>query len=254
MNRWALTVFLIATNLLITSNPCAAQTGGAAKELDGFATTRSEVLSLISGSTNRIRIVSDFLSDGEIVSALYIAQYRKVDVKVLLGVTKASHVLSRLSYLKNQNIQVWLRPRGFYAEHPTLILADDSLYSLNAELDYMARHRRFMLIQLPNDLASRFAQAFDQASTSSLVPEARPMPLVGKPSRGGHKVSSYSNPSSSDGSGRPAQTRAAGEPEDGSHDTNGVYRYSRKKHNPGSGIPTKLPKETIMQNKADQGR
>lgn len=243
---------LIAAGVMSTSSALAQQEVSTERNLDGFAAARTEILTLIGGATQSIRIATDFLSDGEIASALYIAQYRKVNVQVLLGPAKATSVLSRLSFLKAQNIPVWLRPRGFMASHPTVIQVDQNLYSLNADLDYMARHRKFILSPLPATQNKAFEDGFETASTSGISPDPKPLPLVGKPGSGPRRrtpPTKAAHANSENGTGTESMPDQAS-----ASDANGnaPYRYNRKKEKPTNGIPTKLPKTTILQERSRQ--
>jgi hypothetical protein len=221
------------------------------RSFDGFAATRTEVLGLIGGASQTIRIVTDFLSDGEIASALYIAQYRKVSTQVLLGPGRATNVLSRLNFLKSQNIQVWLRPRNFMANYPTLILVDSTLYGLNAELDYQAKHRKFTLTRLPASSVKPFEDGFQIAANTGISPNPKPTPLVGRPGaqsrrRGNaaYQPSRLNSPMSS-----PLESTDGNVGGD-ARNPNAPYRYGRNKDKPASGVPTKLPKSTILQDRS----
>ena len=55
------------------------------KNTNNFEELREEVLQIISKSQKRIWLTSDFLTDGDIVTALYFAKVRKPHVFVLLG-------------------------------------------------------------------------------------------------------------------------------------------------------------------------
>src|SRR5688572_28404829 len=88
----------------------AATTEASVISFTTFAELRAYMLDAISGASKRIWLTTDYLTDGEIVSALYVARYRKLDVQVLFGRAKANFYMSRLAYLKNQNIPVFLQP------------------------------------------------------------------------------------------------------------------------------------------------
>lgn len=243
----------ITGNLLLSiaavsfhSNPLFAQTAGA-KEFDGFPAVRNEVLSLIGGATSRVRVVTDFLSDGEIVTGLYIAQYRKVNVQVLLGQARATNVLSRLNYLKAQNVPVWLRPRGFMPHYPTVLLVDDKLYTINADLDSMARHRRFSMTILADTEVGKFTDAFDTATSTGVSPTPRTTPLVGRPGARSKTTHVYRPDGDSASSNRGSQNAGAEESPADTAAKTGAYRYNRNREKPTNGIPTKLPKTTILQ-------
>ena len=221
----------------------------AGKEFDGFPSVRAEVLNLVGGATTRIRVVTDFLSDGEIVTGLYIAQYRKVNVQVLLGQARATNVLSRLNYLKAQNVPVWLRPRGFMPQNPTILLIDDKLYTLNAELDSMAKHRRFVMNLQPDTEVAKFVDMFDTATSTGVSPTAPSTPLVGR--AGAHSKSQriYNPESNGVSNSRLPQRSGTEAAENDAAVKAGAYRYNRVKEKPTNGIPTKLPKTTIWQDR-----
>ncbi|MCX6126747.1 MAG: hypothetical protein NTV34_18610 [Proteobacteria bacterium] len=226
------------------------------RNLDGFPATRAEVLSLIGGATQTIRIVTDFLSDGEIASALYIAKYRKVNVQVLLGAPRATSVLSRLNFLKEQSISVWLRPRTLAPSYPTVIVVDQAIYTLNADLDYQARHRKFTLTRLPDNLVKNFEDDFQKAANTGISPTPKPLPLVGRPGGSGRQrvhnapYNQPNNPSQSSAlrpnSDQGPSQNTGGEWQDGTP----AYRYGRTKDKPANGIPTKLPRNTILQDRS----
>lgn len=222
------------------------------KNFDGFAAARSEILTLIGGATQNIRIVTDFLSDGEIVSALYIAQYRKVNVQVLLGPGRATSALSRLNFLKAQNIPVWLRPRSFMSSHPTVLLVDQNLYALNAELDYMARHRKFTLATLPAHQIPDFEQNFQTAASTGFSPTPKPTPLVGRSGSGGGRKGARQNQAVQETDPYDTSTNTEHDGFQMNKNRDSHYRYSRQKDRPSTGVPTKLPKNTILQDREQQ--
>lgn len=221
----------------------------AGKEFDGFPAVRAEVLNLVGGATTRVRVVTDFLSDGELVTGLYIAQYRKVNVQVLLGQARATNVLSRLNYLKAQNVPVWLRPRGFMPQHPTVLLIDDKLYTLNADLDSMAKHRRFILNLQPASEVAKFAELFDTATSTGVSPTPRSTPLVGRAGSHPRNQRVYNPDSNSSSTGNLSQHGGSDASDNQAGGKAEAYRYNRVKEKPTHGIPTKLPKTTIWQDR-----
>lgn len=238
---------LVASFAFLATNAFAEAT--SSKELDGFPAVRSEVLNLIGGATTRVRVVTDFLSDGEIVTGLYIAQYRKVNVQVLLGQARATNVLSRLNYLKAQNVPVWLRPRGFMSQYPTILLVDDKLYTLNADLDSMAKHRRFAITAVPDTEVAKFADQFESATSTGVSPTPRNTPLVGRPGAHSRGRGTYNPDNDKATSHQNARSSASEESEQDRATKAGAYRYKRVKEKPTTGIPTKLPKTTIWQDR-----
>lgn len=214
-------VFAVALAVYGGARPAAA---AESKTFSSFADLRNELLNDIGGATHRLWLVTDFLTDGELVSALYVAQYRKLDVQVLLGKAKANHYMSRLNYLKNQNIPVYLKPETLKLSRPTAILCDDQLYLVDGELDFMAKYKKYTVDVTDGSEASSFAAAFAAAANLKLPAMARQLPLVG---RAGGKGRVYVPP--------PASTYSA-------HAEPGVYTYDHHKQPRPEGVPAKLPK------------
>lgn len=229
------------------------------QSFDGYPATRVELLNLVSRTKKSLRIVTDFFSDGEMASSLFIAQYRKVDVKVMLGQGRANQIFSRLGFLKEQGIPVWMRPKGFYSESTTLIAADGVLYTLNADLDSSARHRKFTLTSIEGKAAQVFKDAFDVASIGGIVPQARRLPQVGR-SRPDARVYRPEGPVIRDPSKNPTSNRSVrgslgtvGADESDLSSGESTFRYSNRGEKPSTGVPTKLPRSTILQERATRG-
>jgi hypothetical protein len=214
-------VFAAALAMVGGSRPALAD---ESRTFESFADLRNELLNDMGGATHRLWLVTDFLTDGELVSALYVAQYRKLDVQVLLGRAKANHYMSRLNYLKNQNIPAYLKPETLKPSRPTAILCDDKLYLVDGELDFMAKYKKYTVDILEGPEASSFAAAFAAAANLKLPAVAHQLPLVGKAGgRGRVYVPS------------PASTYSA-------HAEPGVYTYDHHKQPRPEGVPAKLPK------------
>jgi len=208
----------------------AEGTSVATRRMESFSDLRNEILNSIGGATRRIWLASDFLSDGEIVSALYVAQYRKVNVQVLLGRGKSNSYMSRLNYLKAQNIPVFLKPPSMRGGPATSLLTDDTLISVNGELDFLARNRRFDLtVNTPAD-AKKFEVEFTSAIQQGIPAHAAAMPLVGRANNQGKYVP------------QPATSRSSA-----TISPDGTYRYGRAREARPSGVTEKLPRATILQ-------
>jgi hypothetical protein len=219
-----------------------------------FAALRTELLSMIGGSGKRVLLCTDFLTDADIVSSLYIAQYRKVDIKVLLGREKSTNILSRLNYLQQVNIQTSLRPRDFYPSFNTILLIDDRLITLNSNLDYMAKAKNLSVTTRPTTEIAAFDAAFLQAMSGQVAPPSTPLPQVGR-----HRPASQRNQTTPP-RGTPIKTQGTvsqASEQDSTADTptkqletppqKGAYRYTNVKDKPQNGIATKLPRTTITQ-------
>lgn len=211
------------------------------KTADSFGEIRSEVLNSIGAASQRIWLVTEFLTDGEIASALYVAQYRKVDVQVLLGKAKSAHYLSRLSYLKNQNIPVFLRPDSWRPPSVTAILTDQKVWLIDGELDSLSHVKRFNIQQGSPSEAAQFAQGFAQAANLKVPALPRPLPLVGraKGMRGGWGKAYVPENSGSHPVGATSRLMPSAPRYESGSDS---FIYDRRPTPRPDGVPAKLPK------------
>jgi hypothetical protein len=150
-----------------------------------------------------------------------------------LGRQKANAYLSRLGFLKTQNISVFLRPSDFKTAS-TALLADQQLIFIDGELDFRATHKRYNITIATEQEKKAFEAAFARATSSAVPAIPNPVPLVGRPrSRG--RQSDYG--------------RVYSGPGVSSRDSEGAYGYSYSDTKAPAGVPKKLPKETILQKK-----
>ncbi len=210
--------------------------GFSLKNTANFDELRHNVLELIGSSKRRVWLITDYLTDGDVVSALFLAKYRKVDVKVFLGRTKQNQYLSRLSYLKSQNIPVFTRPEhGFVA--PTLVFVDQKLYTINRDLNSLARIGQAQIAQASPADVKNFVSWFRDALEYPEAAVMRPELQVGR-SRS-----------------RPAESRRSSAADEGTPvskyngEDDGSYNYDRSSlsRRAPEGIPTKLPKVPVWQ-------
>jgi len=214
--------------------------GFGLKNTANFDELRHNVLELIGSSKRRVWLITDYLTDGDVVSALFLAKYRKVDVKVFLGRTKQNQYLSRLSYLKAQNIPVFTRPEhGFVA--PTLVFVDQKLYTINRDLNSLARIGQAQISQASPADVKNFVSWFRDALEYPEAAVVRPEMQVGR-SRS-----------------RPAESRRA---DPGYEETpvskyngeaDGSYNYDRSSlsRRAPEGVPTQLPRVPVWQKNRD---
>lgn len=225
--------------LLTLATPAFSQDD--TKTMTSFADLRAEVLDAIGGATRRVWLVSDYLTDGEIVSALYLAQYRKLDVQVLLGRSKANFYMSRLNYLKNQNIPVFLKPDTFKPGQPTALLADDRLLLIDGDLDFLAKVRQYHLQIASTERRDVFQAGFSSAANLRVPAVPHQIPLVGKATGRGRVYSPGLSTSSGASAPIPAGVvrSSNGSPR---IDESGAYVYDRASQPRPSDVPAKLPK------------
>lgn len=152
-----------------------------AQQFDSVGELRNEVLHFIGNAERRIWMTTDYLTDGEIVTALTIARYRKIDVQVLLGRGKASLPTSRLGYLKNQGIPVFIKTGTFKPDSPTSLLIDEAVYFIDGELDSLAKYKKFHFVLGANDQKVSYEASFAHAAHVAIPANPKPIPLVGRP-------------------------------------------------------------------------
>ncbi len=221
------------------SSPTAPSVPPSQQRFFGFSEARGELIRLISSSTARVWLVTPFLSDGEVAAALYVAQYRKIDVKALLEKFKANAYMSRLDFLKKQNIPVFLKPDSFKPPVDTVLLIDDSLYYFTGELDFLAKTKEFTLTKAPEERATVFEAEFRKAFESGIAAIPHPIRLVGRPRP--NVPGAYSG-----GSRGVYRSRANYSPEE----VQGSFSYDFSKPQPRPpGVPSNLPRETVFQKK-----
>ena len=90
---YLMTIMLLVQTRAASSSqaPQSPQTSPSfvSRDFSEFTELRNQILNLMGLAQNRIVIVTDFLSDGEISTALFLAKYRKIQVRVFLGQKKA---------------------------------------------------------------------------------------------------------------------------------------------------------------------
>jgi hypothetical protein len=217
--------------------------------MSNFTELRSGLLNLMSAAKQRIWLVSDYLTDGEIVTALYIGQYRGVDVKVLLGKRKSNLYMSRLRYLKNQNIPVYYKPEKFPSGYSSQMLIDGTLYKISGELNFLDKSSAFKIQKATKIELAAYIEEFQKAAGKNAPTIPDTMPLVGTPrhnARGEPLGASRAPVSARERVRATPPSRSEPAPYVNHGDT---YNYDR---NPQSrdvpqGLARKLPSKTIAQ-------
>lgn len=177
--------------LLLAPRPLLAAPESYNKTFSAYKDLRGDVLNLMGQARSHLWLVTDNLTDGDIASALYLAQYRKVDVKVLLGRKNARTYMSRLSFLKSNKISVFIKPNNFAYSMPSGILIDGRLFALNTNLDSSYQGGEFSVKLKRHSDALDFVKGFRRALGKSIPANPLPMPLVGRPSFRGGNVRYY---------------------------------------------------------------
>lgn len=247
MKQFLVILLLASTVGFAQTEAIQPQTQSPSKiKYDSFANLRNEVLTAIGGATQRIMLTTDFLSDGEIVTALYIAQYRKISVTVLLGKAKANSYMSRLNYLKAQNIPVFIKPARFSPSAPTIMLVDQNLYIVNGELDFLAKYRSFEIRYGSEQEKEQYMKSFADATQQAIPAIPHQTPMVGRPNLS-RRAPAYSpsKPAGNIDGVEDSQAIQAGGQQEGDS-----FRYFNDPKARPANVPDKLPKTTIWQKKA----
>jgi hypothetical protein len=222
----------------------------AVKTFNGFSEVRSELLNFMGGAKKRIWLSSNYLTDGDLVSALYIAKYRKLDVQVLLGKRKSNFYMSRLNFLKNQKIPVSIEPRSFPTSGQSAVLVDDNLLVINGDLNFLNKNYKYKSYVASHDYRGEYVTAFAKATSQPIPARAIPRPLVGRPRNQNTTTTATATPSTKNPWKKPTPTarerfyfRAYGK--------DGSYNYDRtaKETVAPSGVPTRLPSVPLYKKK-----
>jgi len=209
-----------------------------------YAEVRSEILNMISGAGRRVWISSEMLSDSDIAAALLVAQFRRLDVQVMIGPKGNSEPLSRVPNLVQQGINAFVRPRNLAMRFQTAIITDERMVWVDASLDpYVMRG---MVAVEPAGDQERMAheQAFgvpadNKVRASSKVSNKR----VGRQRNVAVIDAAPAQPATS------TKYVPSNVGEIKTETIGGVYNYNRTRHDrkPPDGISAKLPGMTIRQ-------
>lgn len=211
-----------------------------AQTFTNFADAKSVLLDQMGMAKVSIQLYTELLTDADIVSALYLAQYRKVNTTVMLGKANSQHFLSRLRDLKKQHIAVFEAPPQFPTQHRTVLAIDGQIPQvLDAPLDYRTRAKSFRIQTATSPQLELYRRFFGEILSTGVVPKDSPnLPKVGRasPTGGGAYRQRYPT--------RPAPYNP---------EVKDAFRYQTVR---GAPIPKDaakvLPKETIMQKKERQ--
>lgn len=144
---WSLSAFAESSALDLGAPQAPAPTPGfSIRTAANYDDLRHTIGELIASSKKRVWILTDFLSDGDIATALLLSKQRRLDVKVFFGRDKLNAPSSRISFLKTQGVQVYIRPtHGFVA--PTLLFVDQKLFTVNRDLNGQNRFGSSQIVQ-----------------------------------------------------------------------------------------------------------
>lgn len=226
------------TEGLFVPQPELPVPGPNLKQTANFDDLRHNVLNLLSSGKKRIWLLTDYLTDGDVVSALFLAKYRKLDVKVFLGQSHLNSYMSRLNYLKAQNVPVFERPEHGYIA-PTILLIDQRLFTINRDLNALARSGTAQISQASPAEVTTFVAWFKDVVDNPISVEPKPLPAVGRSRNPKGPRSWQPSPSSSVSSYQ--------------GESDGSYNYDRSglSRRAPEGLATKLPRTLRWQKPAE---
>jgi hypothetical protein len=220
-------LFVAAASLQVHANPVSK--ANTFEKSQDFYHLRKQIIELLSSAKTQIILVSDFLTDGNIATALYLAKYRNLSVKVFLARPYITRYLSRYDYLKNQGVTVYIRPKSFPFKAKTILKVDNNLYEINRDLDVL-KSKTSGSLKL---IAKKWNGYFDQSINKAIQAKGN----VNLPQRQNKPTASKQN-SETKSSANQVSKDYAREP-------SGAYNYDNgqnKKKKAPYGIAKKLPK------------
>lgn len=151
---------------------------------DTFATYgvfKDKLAEAMRSARTKIFVASQFLSDGDIATALFAAKLRGVRVLVLLDKRESVHFLSRHEYLTRNGVPTFIKPlASLQMEGLSTIAIDEKVWRVDARFDDKASgpvriepspytthevHDWFTSQKTQSLMAPKFAQAEDAANT-----------------------------------------------------------------------------------------
>lgn len=140
----------ISTKLLL---PNAAK-----KTYSNYLDLQQHVLELMRSAKRRIWLTSRYLNDDEVVLGLYVARYRRVDIRVGVSKSQAMSRGSKYQALKNENIHIRLLNLKESTSSPSSLVVDDKGYRISTNFDPTNDSERFELVEVKINPKNRISQ------------------------------------------------------------------------------------------------
>ncbi len=144
---------------------------------ENYDAMRQFLIKELNSAKKRIWVATDYFTDNEIATALFVAKYRNIDVNILIGGTKANAHMSRVRFFKNNNVPVFQIPNNFVQETPTSVFIDDQLLNIDIPLNFMEVAGRVNIFYGTNPKKSQYDAAFAQALKKNIDPYYKPSNL-----------------------------------------------------------------------------
>lgn len=137
------------------------------KRYGDFSSLRRDILAMMAGAERRVWLISEFISDYDVSLALYVAKFRKLDVRVVLGRERLDTSLSQYRYLYRHRIPVKV-VSGL--RQTTILICDDRMFQLNSDLDFLTARKSFLFHAVAKPQIGKFAQVMGVNKDSWLGP------------------------------------------------------------------------------------
>lgn len=239
---WHSPIAVALVTIVLFIAPPSHGEGIATRRFDDFISLRTDLSDMVSVATTRVWLVSDFLSDGDLVAALYMAKYRKIDVQVMLGQARANNYMSRMDFLRKQGIPVFLKPDKFPDFGISTVLIDEKFLTIDSPLDFMIKDRQFTVTYENYKKTRQFMESFADATNLRL-------PIELPPTRTAIRAHTLSERAHQFRSGASKTTPSAIRRREDAHDT---YYYRGASPKRPSEVPAALPKKTKWQLKLEK--
>ncbi len=215
---------------------------GNAETFPSYAAAKARIQELIGNSQKTIYLRTKLLTDGDLVMSLYVAKYRGIDTKVILGSQSANVYLSRYRDLLRQGIAIQLKNPNW--PYPTSLIVDGKLFEWNVPLDDRVKSKNFEMIEGNTVVGEVVLKDFSVASSfKTAAPEKLPPPILQKQtSRMKPALEQASLNKNLEDSETPI-SEVSGD----STDSPVGFRYKVEKSKAPEGVDVKLPRNTKWQ-------
>lgn len=165
-------------NLTETTNNDAGKTETANQHISSYPSYdafRDDITKAIRNAKQRVLVVTTFLSDGDVATALFGASLRRCTVGIILNRHNHAHWRSRYSYLVQAKLPVFIAPLSAQKMGgQTTLVIDDQVWRISAAID--DKHRGSVLYVPSPWTAPEVMKWFSGLTRATQIP---PRPMAG---------------------------------------------------------------------------
>ncbi len=140
-----------------------------------YSRASSVVVKAITKAKKTVWVTTDFLSDGALVNALYLANLRRLDVKLLIKRSSVGQPLELSDYLAKRKVPVFYKENEGASKEVSAALVDDELILLNSSFHFRTKNTRFKIKYIDKKLHDRFREAFIRSSSNKRGQKVEPV-------------------------------------------------------------------------------